>query len=139
MIDREKVVCAIENCIGQPKCKDCPWEDCEVEHEVVNSVPRGLLRDALAMLKEQDPRILDWDEIKNYPVVYGEFRGIKEIYPLIITVDDWGRCLSWNPGINVSKEFLFVVSDEEDRRNTRCWNHMPTEEQRQAVPWNEQE
>ena len=139
MIDREKVVCAIENCIGQPKCKDCPWEDCEVEHEVVNSVPRGLLRDALAMLKEQDPRILDWDEIKNYPVVYGEFRGIKEIYPLIITVDDCGRCLSWNPGINVSKEFLFVVSDEEDRRNTRCWNHMPTNKQRQAVPWDEQE
>lgn len=138
MIAREKVVCAIENCIGQPKCKDCPWEGCEVEHEVVNSVPYGLLRDALALLKEQEPRILDWDEIKNYPMVYGEFRGIKEIYPLIITVDDWGRCLSWNPGINVSDEFLLVVSDEEDRRNTRCWNHMPTEEQRQAVPWDEQ-
>ena len=55
MIDREKVVCAIENCIGQPKCKDCPWEDCEVEHEVVNMVPYGLLRDALALLKDQEP------------------------------------------------------------------------------------
>jgi len=60
MIDREKVVCAIENCIGQPKCKDCPWEDCEVEHEVVNRVPYGLLRDALALLKDQEPKIGHW-------------------------------------------------------------------------------
>ena len=86
-------------------------------------------------LKDQEPRILDWDEIRNYPVVYGEFKGIKDIYPLIITVDSWGRCLSWNPGINVSKEFLLVVSDEEDRKNTRCWDKMPTDEQRQAVKW----
>ena len=96
-----------------------------------------LVRDTIAMLKEQEPRILDWDEIRNYPVVYGEFRGVKDIYPLIITVDSWGRCLSWNPGINVSKEFILVVSDEEDRKNTRCWNKMPTEEQRQAVKWDE--
>lgn len=54
MPDREKVVCAIENCIGQPKCKDCPWEDCEVEHEVVNRVPYGLLRDAIVLLKKQN-------------------------------------------------------------------------------------
>ena len=66
MIDREKIVCAIENCIGLPKCKDCPWEDCEVEHEVVNRVPYGLLRDALVLLKKQESeekRILKivWD------------------------------------------------------------------------------
>jgi len=166
MIDREKVIKGLEGiyqCISpvNHSCGDCPYQDNHVECR------RRALSDALAllkddetqlqyrddhiamyqaeikrleaMLKEQKPRILDWDEIKNYPVVYGEFRGIKEIYPLIITVDDWGRCLSWNPGINVTKEFLFVVSDEEDRRNTRCWNHMPTEEQRQAVPWDEQE
>lgn len=54
LTDREKIICALENCIGQPKCADCPWEACEVEHEVVNRVPYGLLRDALAMLKEQD-------------------------------------------------------------------------------------
>ena len=54
LTDRDKIICALENCIGQPKCADCPWEACEVEHEVVNRVPYGLLRDALSLLKEQD-------------------------------------------------------------------------------------
>lgn len=91
--------------------------------------------DALAMLKEQETRVLDWDEIKNYSVVWGEFRGVKDIYPLIVTLDTKGRPLTWNPNINVSDEFLFIVYDEEDRKNTRCWNHEPSDEQRQAVKW----
>ena len=61
MPDMEKVIKAIENCIGQPKCRDCPWEDCEIEHEVINDVPYGLMRDALAMLKEQDAEPVDCD------------------------------------------------------------------------------
>lgn len=54
MTDRDKIICALENCIGQPKCADCPWKACEVEHEVVNRVPYGLLREALSLLKEQE-------------------------------------------------------------------------------------
>jgi len=92
--------------------------------------------DALELLKEQEARVLDWDEIKNYPVVYGEFKGVKNIFPLIITVDD-GCCLSWNPDMNTSKEFILLVDDEEDRKNTRCWNRMPTDEQRKAVKWDD--
>ena len=68
MTDREKVIKAIENCIGQPKCKDCHWEDCEVEHEVVNSVPYGLMRDALAFLKEQEWHMLTED---NDGIIHG--------------------------------------------------------------------
>lgn len=128
MTNNEKALELVQKCLD-----DWPY----AATKVIDIMKR--LERVKALLKEQEPRVLDWDEIKNYPVVYSEFRGIKEIYPLIITVDNWGRCLSWNPGINVSDEFLLVVSDEEDRRNTRCWNHMPTEEQRQAVPWDEQE
>ena len=128
MTNNEKALELVQKCLD-----DWPY----AATKVIDIMKR--LERVKALLKEQEPRVLDWDEIKNYPVVYGEFRGIKEIYPLIITVDDWGRCLSWNPRINVSDEFLLVVSDEEDKRNTRCWNHMPTEEQRQAVPWDEQE
>ena len=154
MSDKDKVIKGLTHCTawnGLHECQPTVGDDCPYEDEA--DCKLSIMYDALILLKEQEkeikrlklelkeqkPRILDWDEIKHYPVVYGEFHGIKEIYPLIITVDDWGRCLSWNPGINVSKEFLLVVSDEEDRKNTRCWNHMPTEEQRQAVPWNEQE
>ena len=148
MIDLEKVIKGLEwiyRCISPANhtCGDCPYQDNHVE------CIRRALSDAIALLKEQKkeikrlkielkeqkPKILDWDEIKNYSVVYGEFKGIKDIYPLIITLDTKGRILSWNPYMNVDGECLLLISDEEDRKNTRCWNKMPTEEQRQAVKW----
>jgi len=101
------------------------------------SMLREALDIALAMLKEQEPRILGWEEIKNYSVVYGEFKDVSEIYPLIITFDSKGRALSWNPCINRKEECLLLTYDEEDRQNTRCWNKMPTEEQRKSVKWHE--
>lgn len=55
MPDREKVFDAIRNCITEPKCKDCPWEDCEnVGHKRVD-VPVTLMLDTLNLLKEQEP------------------------------------------------------------------------------------
>ena len=54
MPDLEKVFDAIRNCITEPKCKDCPWDDCErFDCKRVN-VPVTLLLDALKLLKEQD-------------------------------------------------------------------------------------
>ena len=114
----------LKNDIGNPHY-ECLWHYAQAIEEIAD------------LLQDQEPRILDWDEIRNYPVVYGEFRDVKEIYPLIITINSFGECLSWNPGINISKEFILLVSDEEDRRNTRCWNKMPTEEQRLALQWND--
>ena len=112
--------------------------DCLVASRLENMwvfVRKDIVGDALALLKEQEARVLNWDEVENYSVVYGEFRGEKEIFPLIITKDMSGRILSWNPGINRSGEYLLLVSDEEDRRNTRCWNIEPTDEQREATKW----
>lgn len=111
---------------GSSLCKRKPMESPVGNYEK---------RPAWCPLKEQEARILDWDEIKNYSVVYGEFKGFKDIYPLIISLDDKGRPLSWSPYINTSEAFLLLVDDEEDRKNTRCWNKEPTEEQRQAVKW----
>lgn len=128
--NREKVIKGLEYCIKSEDCRGCIyWEEIGL-HE---GCP--LNSDVLELLKEHEPRVLDWDEIKNYSVVWGEFRGVEDIYPLIVTLDNKGRPLSWNPNINVSDEFLFIVYDEEDRKNTRCWNHEPSDEQRQAVKW----
>ena len=150
MPDMEKVIKGLTHCTawnGLHECQPKVGDDCPYVDE--SDCKLSIMYDALAALKEQEkeikqlklelkeqaPRILDWDEIKNYPVVYGEFRDVKEIYPLIVTMDSSDRVLSWNPGINVSSEFLLLVSDEEDRKNTRCWNKMPTDEQRQEVKW----
>lgn len=48
--ERDKVISAIENCIAIPKCRDCPWDECEEQHETVE-LPLGLAKEALRFLK----------------------------------------------------------------------------------------
>lgn len=140
MPDLEKVIKGLSCCAkwmggnDDDACNNCPYRHSPFNY-YDNDCSAAVNNDAIALLKEQEPRILSWDEIKNYPVVYGEFKGVSDIYPLIITLDNSGQCLSWNPGINVTDEYFLLVSDEEDRKNTRCWNRMPTDEQRKAVKW----
>lgn len=53
MIDREKVIKGIRKCLSHKPCGEngCPYEDeCAVEH-----LNDPLLRDALTLLKEQEP------------------------------------------------------------------------------------
>lgn len=57
MPDREKVFDAIRNCITEPKCRDCPWDDCEKFDCKRVDVPVSLLLDALKLLKEQEEKI----------------------------------------------------------------------------------
>ena len=53
MVDREKVFDALRNCVTEPKCKDCPWEDCEKFGCKRVTVPVTLLLDTLKVLREQ--------------------------------------------------------------------------------------
>lgn len=56
MIDEVKVLRAIQNCVNVPKCRDCPWEECEQEHETVK-VPKSLLMDAFDLIRMKNGRI----------------------------------------------------------------------------------
>lgn len=47
MIDKKKVLKALQNCIDEPKCRDCPWEDCERFECVRVNVPKSLLMDII--------------------------------------------------------------------------------------------
>jgi len=62
MADKEKVFDAIRNCITEPKCRDCPWDDCERFDCKRVDVPVSLLLDALKLLKEQAWHLLKEDE-----------------------------------------------------------------------------
>lgn len=56
--DLKKVITAFENCTAPIKCRDCPWEECESEHEKVE-LPKDLALVALASLKEKaDTRLV---------------------------------------------------------------------------------
>ena len=54
MPDSEKVFNAFRNCITEPKCKDCPWEQCEQFNQKKFSIPATLALDVLNLLKKQE-------------------------------------------------------------------------------------
>ena len=49
----KKVFDAFRNCITEPKCKDCPWEQCEQFNQKKVEIPFTLALDVLNLLKEQ--------------------------------------------------------------------------------------
>ena len=80
---------------------------------IVDGISQQTIRDALELLKEQEPRVLTWDEVKQAEVCWVEVRG-KEPYATLDAAD-------WNPKY-YGKEI-------------RCWNTKPTKEQREEVKW----
>lgn len=63
MADRGKVFDALRNCVTEPKCKDCPWEDCEKIGCKRTTVPVTLLLDTLKVLKEEQVKpVVNQDE-----------------------------------------------------------------------------
>ena len=53
-MDFDKVFTAFRNCISEPKCKDCPWEQCEQFNQKKVSIPVTLALDVLNLLKKQE-------------------------------------------------------------------------------------
>ena len=58
MNNREKVIKAMENCVAKPKCKECPWDTCEVIDHATVTIPLDLATGVLELLKAQEPRVL---------------------------------------------------------------------------------
>ena len=53
-MDREKVFEAFRNCITEPKCRDCPWEQCEQFNQKKVEIPVTLALDVINLLNEQE-------------------------------------------------------------------------------------
>ena len=67
MADRETVFDALRNCVTEPKCKDCPWEDCEKIGCKRTKVPVTLLLDTLNLLREQpEQKHGHWKLVQDY-------------------------------------------------------------------------
>ena len=61
-MDFDKVFTAFRNCISEPKCKDCSWEQCEQFNQKKVTIPVTLALDVLNMMKEQKDTI---NELQN--------------------------------------------------------------------------
>ena len=65
MPDREKVFEAFRNCITEPKCRDCPWEQCEQFNQKKVEIPVTLALDVINLLKEKEAVEPTIDEYGN--------------------------------------------------------------------------
>ena len=65
-MDFDKVFTAFRNCISEPKCKDCPWEQCEQFNQKKVSIPVTLALDVLNLLKEQKARIQKYEYVFDF-------------------------------------------------------------------------
>lgn len=145
---REEVIRAMEHCTaeaadpGMDTCNPgkCPYVFNENCYEM-------LMRDALALLREQEPRVMDADDVfvtELGTVLYLERRragGAKRIVPAILTDAD-----TWSYGTLSSYRYAEFVhegklTDHRDLRTYgvtwRCWTARPSPEQVMNTPWEE--
>ena len=112
MVDREKVVKALKCChqINQTECFKCPYSR-------GNGCTYALMRDALALLKAQEPRVMTLEEASAVEVVWVEDRGTNTVF----------LCLVRN-NMNDSELYKYGIQ-------WRVWSARPTDEQRKETPW----
>lgn len=71
MINRDKVFDAFRNCITEPKCKDCPWEQCEQFNQKKVDIPVTLALDVIELLKEQEAIIEQYRRADGFLDAHG--------------------------------------------------------------------
>jgi hypothetical protein len=135
MPDREKVIKGLyQHCEGSmfDRCGECPY------YEVADEPFRcrdALLMDVLALLREQEPRLMTLEEVKAFDWDYcyleeerlpgKEYRAVCGDYAL--------TCITW-PCV---ASMRIQHGDDSYGKKWRCWTARPTDEQREAVKWDE--
>lgn len=137
MADLEKVINGIERCICHvpDACRDCAYDAGHPYNECVEM----MLRDALELLKEQEPRVMTLEELEDAldTVVWLDIPNTENLadgYSLIMAYSHKnGFILLDSPfGDNPSQD-RFEYKDY--GITWRCWTFRPTDEQRKAVKW----
>ena len=140
MNDREKIILALENCSDPSgKCKNCPYAECERFEKSVSEYPDELIRKAVELLKEQEPRLLTIEEVKAYPTDKALWFEGKTFIPVLPDCRAEQRYEN-QLGVEVIDTFYdfplwFDSYNIPYKYGWRCWSARPTEEQREAVPW----
>ena len=127
----EKVIKCLELCRKfTDSCEGCPYENVPA----VENCMLTMHGDALELLKEQEARILDWDELEDWGnAIWFEDKDEHECYvALIANVGTYdAKFTNVEPGNIHSLDFMRDFYMKE----WRCWSARPTIKQRQAVKW----
>ena len=136
MADREKVICALENCAVKPKCKDCPWDTCELIDHATVTIPLDLATGILELLKAQEPRVLTLEEVMDAldTMVWVDKQEEENTSESFALIEGYSYKNSY-----VRLRFISgtrcEVSNLYYGYSWRCWSSRPTDEQREAVKW----
>jgi len=140
MTGREKVIKGMECCSGISSAYECPYQG----SEGCDNCRGNIYLDALSLLKEQEPRMLQIKEMAFLEIaVFIETNGDLEgkgtdlflAIPYIYAVSQ-----------NMLDGYIAFVDGNTDVYDLqaidygklwRCWSARPTDEQREAIPWND--
>ena len=138
ILDREKVMLGLEKCTGASSdCEGCPYAD---ENGISCSSIMNIMRDAFALLKEQEPRVLKYNEIGGHPLVWLEDDDKEDVIPAIfLQYNGWNaEFIRQSPNeyvrTVVSSATVYAV-EEVYGLKWRCWTSRPTDDQRKAAVW----
>lgn len=135
MAEREKVIAALEWCIEKPCNPKCPYFTQEDKTQAY-CLFKKIMPDALALLKEQEPRVMSFNELKFDTVYWIE---LKDVMP-------WPVAMARMRG---NPEYLVFVDYHGDKWDVskyrikeggwRCWTSRPSPEQMRNTPWKGEE
>ena len=126
MTDRDMaVIKGLECCLpmfskdGHADCKNCPYV-CKIIICNKHECQRQLITDALELLKAQEPRLITEDDFAN--------------------ADNYGYLPAWVENHCTSEMYfecipIHAITDPDSKGEYRFWTSRPTNEQREAIPW----
>ena len=140
MAEREKVIRGLELCAYDPdpgqelkeirSCPECPYYRAGCSPQ--------LIRDTLALLKEQEPRVLTTEEltqIKPWSVYWGEGLNVRNMWTMAFTAEAIQNLDEGYLKDSYGRAYELDLYNK-DVMGWRIWTARPTEEQRKAVAWN---
>ena len=130
MMDREKVISRLR----------IIWTWASVGPSIEGRCLEDIVRwldDAIALLKAQEPRVMTWEEaqanVNEGPFIIMEVRdstGTEIDYGVLV-----GDSYEMSEGSLLTVCEFGLLKDDYGKR-FRCWTSRPTDEQREAIPWN---
>ena len=109
-MSRDEIIKGLEHC-ANGICNECPYI-----YDCWTTECNPAARDALALLKAQEPRVMTLDEAKSAYVVEYRSGKMREVGSALLD-------LNVDP---LNAEYGKIY---------RVWTSRPTDEQREAIPW----
>ena len=142
MTDREKVIKGLECCLANGH-NNCPYKSTDEGIDKVTSCTTYLMKDALALLKAQEPRVMTLEEIGNalkMPIWKETKSANKDLYTGWVLAYDIQKGLGiTGTRLGMSEPSGRVVWYKLDDygKTWRCWTSRPTDEQMKEAKWDD--